>query len=141
MASTLPREQLAPRKLWWIGPVTIVVAAIINLIIRSIAVAFLGVPETFLYLQPASIIGSTIIFLLLALLAFVIVIRTARAPIRFYRILALILLLISLLTPIMALTGLMPTPGMNLPIFWTMIAMHIVSAAITVGLFTTLIRA
>ncbi len=141
MASTLPREQLAPRKLWWIGPVTIVVAAIINLIIRSIAVAFLGVPETFLYLQPASIIGSTIVFLLLALLAFVIVIRTARAPIRFYRILALILLLISLLTPIMALTGLMPTPGMNLPIFWTMIAMHIVSAAITVGLFTTLIRA
>ncbi len=141
MASTLPREQLAPRKLWWIGPVTIVVAAIINLIIRSIAVAFLGVPETFLYLQPASIIGSTIIFLLLALLAFVIVIRTARAPIRFYRILALILLLISLLTPIMALTGLMPTPGMNLPIFWTMIAMHIVSAAITVGLFTTLVRA
>lgn len=141
MASTLPREQLAPRKLWWIGPVTIVVAAIINLIIRSIAVAFLGVPETFLYLQPASIIGSTIIFLLLALLAFVIVIRTARAPIRFYRILALILLLISLLTPIMALTGLMPTPGMDLPIFWTMIAMHIISAAITVGLFTTLVRA
>jgi hypothetical protein len=141
MASTLSREQLAPRKLWWIGPVTIVIAIIINLVIRSIAVAFLGVPETFSYFQPVAIISSTIIFLLLALLAFVIVIRTARNPIRFYRILALIFLLISLLTPIMALTGLMPTPGMNLSIFWTMIAMHVVSAAITIGLFTTLVRA
>lgn len=79
--------------------------------------------------------------MLLALLAFVIVIRTTRNPIRFYRILALVFLLISLLTPIMALTGLMPTPGMNLSIFWTMITTHIVSAAITIGLFTTLVRA
>lgn len=140
MTSTLSREQLAPRKLWWIGPVTIVVAVIINLIIRSIAVAFLGVPETFPNFQPATIIGSTIIFLLLALLAFVIVIRTARNPIRFYRILALVFLLISFITPVLALAGLYPTPGMNISIFWTMIAMHIVSAAITIGLFTTLVR-
>jgi hypothetical protein len=36
------------------------------------------------------------------------------------------------------LTGLFPASGMNLYIFWTMLAMHIASALITVGLLTTL---
>ncbi len=140
MASTLLREHVALRKLIWVGPLTIVSTIIVNLIIRTIAVSIFGVSETFPYLQASLVIGSTIIFLLAALLAFVLVNRFARHPIRFYRLLALVALCISFLSPVMALTGLFPAPGMTLTIFWTMIVMHLISALIVVSLLTTLTR-
>ncbi len=140
MASTLLREQVALRKLIWVGPLTIVSSVIANLIIRSIAVSSFGVPETFQYVQAPYVIGSTILFVLVALLVFVLVNRFARRPIQFYRLLAFVVLCISFLSPVMALVGLFPAPGMTLSIFWTMIVMHIVSAIIVVGLFTTLTR-
>ena len=132
------RQRFALRKLVWVGPLTIVVAVLVNLMIRSIAVAFFGVPSGFTYLQAPFVIGSTIVFLLLALLAFVLVGRFARRPVWFYRILALAALLVSFLNPIMALNGAFPAPGMNLHIFWTMIVMHCASALLTVSLLTTL---
>jgi Family of unknown function (DUF6069) len=140
MASTLLREHVALRKLIWVGPLTIVSTIIVNLILRTIAVSSFGVPETFQYVQAPYIIGSTIIFGLLALLVFVLVNRFAQHPIRFYRILAFVVLCISFLSPVMALVGLFPAPGMTLSIFWTMIVMHTVSAIIVVGLLTTLTR-
>ncbi|MDQ2903306.1 MAG: DUF6069 family protein [Chloroflexota bacterium] len=140
MASTITHEYIALRKLLWIGPLAIVSAVIANLVVRAIAVAFLGVSETFQYFQATYIIGSTIIYLLLALVAFVLVSRFAHRPIHFYRVLALVALLVSFLIPAMALSGLLPTPGINAPIFWTMIVMHSVSAVIVVGLLTTLTR-
>ncbi len=140
MTSTITHEYIALRKLLWIGPLAIVSAIIANLIVRAIAVAFLGVSGTFQYFQPAYIIGSTILYLLLALIVFALVSRFARRPLRFYRVLALVALLVSFLIPAMALSGLLPTPGMNVPIFWTMIVMHSVSAVIVVGLLTTLTR-
>jgi hypothetical protein len=140
MASTLLREQVALRKLIWVGPLTIVSTVIVNLIIRSIAVSSFGVPETFQYVEAPYVIGSTIVFVLVALLVFVLVNRFARRPIQFYRILAFVVLCISFLSPVMALVGLFPAPGMTLSIFWTMIVMHTVSAIIVVGLITTLTR-
>jgi hypothetical protein len=124
-----------------VGPLTIITAVIANLMIRIIAVTFFGIPVAFSYLQIPSIIGSTIIFLLVAILAFVLVNRYARRPIRFYRILAFVFLCISLLSPVMVLTGLISSQGMSLSIFWTMIAMHAISAIIVVGLLTTLTSA
>ncbi|MEO8954700.1 MAG: DUF6069 family protein [Ktedonobacteraceae bacterium] len=138
MASTPLRTQVALRKLIWVGPLTIVATAIANLIIRTITVSVFGVPATFQYLQAPYVIGSTIIFLLVALLAFVLVNRFARRPIQFYRRLAFVVLCISFLSPVMALVGLFPASGMTLSIFWTMIVMHTVSAIIVVGLLTTL---
>ena len=132
------QEGVSFRKLLWVGPLTIIVAALINLLIRTIAVAFFGVPDGFTYLQAPFVIGSTVVFLLLALLAFVLVSRIASRPLRFYRILALVALFVSFLSPIMALAGLFPAPGMNLPIFWIMIVMHTTTAIIAVSLLTRL---
>lgn len=140
MVSTLLREHIALRKLLWVGPLTIVSTVIVNLVIRSIAVSIFGVSEAFQYLQAPSVIGGTIVFLLAALLALVLVNRYARRPIRFYRLLACVVLCVSFLSPVMALAGLFPAPGMTLSIFWTMIVMHIVSAAIVISLYTTLPR-
>jgi hypothetical protein len=143
MASTATRptsrEGFALRKLLLVGPLTIVVAVLVNLVIRSIAVAFFGVPDGFTYLQAPFVIGSAVIFLVLALLAFILVGSFARRPVRFYRILALVALFVSFLNPVLALVGLFPAPGMNLHIFWTMIVMHTVTALITVSLLTTLV--
>lgn len=142
MASTTTRptyrEGFALRKLVWVGPLTVVVAALVNLVIRSIAVAFFGVSDGFTYLQAPFVIGSTVVFLGLALVAIILVSRFARRPVRFYRVLALVALFVSFLNPAMALAGLFPAPGMNLHIFWTMIVMHTVTALITVSLLTKL---
>jgi hypothetical protein len=140
MASTLLREHIALRRLIWVGPLTIVIAIIANLIIHAIAISVFGISATFQLLQASSIIGGTIVLLLLALLVFVLVSHFAQRPIQFYRKLALVMLCISFLSPVMALTGLFPTSGMTFSIFWTMIVMHIVSALIVIGLFTTLTR-
>jgi hypothetical protein len=136
--STRPTEKFALRKLWWVGPLTIIVVALANLVVRTLAVSFFGVADSFVYLQAPFVIGSTVVFLLLALLAFVLVGRFTRRPVRFYRIVAVVALFISFLNPISALAGLFPAPGMNLHIFWTMIVMHCVAAIITVSLLTTL---
>jgi hypothetical protein len=122
----------------WVGPLIIIIAALVNLVIRTIAVSFFGVPDAFTYLQAPFVIGSTLIFLLLAFLAFALVGRFARRPVRFYRILAVVALFVSFLNPVLALAGLFPAPGMNLHIFWTMIVMHTVTAILTVSLLTTL---
>ena len=132
------QESFALRKLVWVGPLTIIVAALINLLIRTIAVAFFRIPDGFTYMQAPFVIGSTIIYLVLALLVFVLVGYKASHPIRLYRILALVALLVSFLFPIQALTGLFPAPGMSLSIFWMMIVMHIVTAIVAVSLLTTL---
>jgi hypothetical protein len=142
MVSTTPRPTSRPgvalRKLVWVGPLTIAVAALVNLLIRTIAVAFFGVADGFTYLQVPFVIGSTVVFLVLALVAFILVGRFARRPVQFYRVLALVALVVSFLNPVMALAGLFPAPGMNLHIFWTMIVMHTVTALITVSLLTRL---
>src|SRR5215831_10016948 len=101
MATLQLREHVALHKLLWVGPLTIVTTIIANLILRTIAVSIFGIPETFQYLQASYIVGSSIFFVLMALLVFVLVNRLARHPIQFYRILAFVCLCISFLSPVM----------------------------------------
>ena len=138
--STRPtsQERFAIRKLVWVGPLTIVVVALVNLVMRMFGVSFFGVASSFVYLQAPFVIGSTVVFLLLALLAFVLVGRASSHPVRIFRIVAGVALLVSFLNPIMLLAGLFPAAGMNLHIFWTMLVMHCVSALLSVSLLTTL---
>ena len=138
--STRPtsQERLATRKLVWVGPLTIVVVALVNLVVRLLAVSFFGVASSFVYLQAPFVIGSTVVFLVLALLAFVLVGRVSRRPVRIFRIVAGVALFVSFLNPLMLLVGVFPATGMNLHIFWTMIVMHTISALLAVSLLTTL---
>src|SRR5690349_16970873 len=109
MASMITRpttlEGFALPKLVWVGPLTLVVTVLVNLVIRSTAVAFLSVPDGFTYVQAPFVIGSTVVFLVLALLAFILVGRKASRPVGFYRMLALVALFISFLNPVLALIG------------------------------------
>jgi len=112
--------------------------ALVNLMVRTLAVSFFGVASSFVYLQTPFVIGSTVVFLALALLAFVLAGRLSSQPVRVFRIVAAVALFVSFLNPLMLLAGLFPAVGMNLHIFWTMIVMHCVSALITVSLLTML---
>jgi CHASE2 domain-containing sensor protein len=108
-------------------------------VVRTLAVSFFGVASSFVYLQTPVVIGSTVVFLMLALLAFVLVGRVSRHPVRIFRTVAGVALLVSFLNPLLLLAGWwLPAAGMNLHIFWTMIIMHTVSALIAVSLLTTL---
>jgi hypothetical protein len=143
MVSTSTRltsqERVAIRKLVWVGPLTIVLAVLVNLVVRLIAVSFFGVSSSFPYLQDPVIMITTVVFLVLALLVFVLVDRVSSHPVRSFRIVGSIALVVSFMNPLLQLAGhWLPATGMNLPIFWTMIVMHCVSALIAISLLTTL---
>lgn len=140
MTNPMQQEHISLRRLWWVALLTILVASLVNVSISAISVAFFSISATFVFLHPEHVIGNTVGFLLLTILAFVLVGRFARRPMRMFRILAVVALFLSFLKPLAALTGLLPIAGMNVSIFWVMIAMHIVSAFIAVGLLTTLAR-
>ena len=136
--STL-QERVATRKLMWVGPLMIVLAVLVNLVVRLLAVSFFGVSSSFLYLQVPVISITTVVFLALALLVFVLVGRVSNHPVRSFWIVGGIALVVSFLNPLLQLAGhWLPATGMNLPIFWTMIVMHCLSALIAIGLLTTL---
>src|SRR5205085_5001436 len=96
-----PQERVAIRKLVWVGPLTIVLAVLVNLVVRSFAVSFFGVSSSFPYLQAPVIIITTVVFLVLALLAFVLVGRVSCHPVRIFRIVAGVALAVSFLTPLL----------------------------------------
>ena len=128
------KQQLSWGALLWIGLLTILACICANSIVRFIAVTFLGVSTAFQPLQLPTIIVSTVVYLLLAIAALLLVSRMSARPVRAFRIVATLCLLVSLLFPLMALTGIFPTSGMTVVVFWSMIAMHIVSAAIAIAL-------
>ena len=134
-----PQERVATRKLVWVGPLVIIMAALVNLVVRLLAVSFFGVAASFRYLQIPVVTITTVVFLLLAVFAFVLVGRKSRRPVRTFWIVAGVALLASFLNPLLQLAGhWLPAVGMNLRIFWTMIVMHIASALIAASLLTTL---
>lgn len=135
VTTTTPyKQQLSWGALLWIGPLTILACICANSLVRLIAVAFFGVSASFQPLQLPTIIVSTVVYLLLAIGALLLVSRMSAQPVRAYRILASVCLLLSLLFPLMALTGIFPTVDMTVTIFWSMIAMHVLSAAIAITL-------
>jgi hypothetical protein len=88
-------------------------------------------------LNPISVIASTIAYLLFAVLVFVLVNRFSRTPIRTYRIVAAIALLLSFIPPISAGQGGIPNVApASLATVITLILMHITAAAITLWALT-----
>jgi hypothetical protein len=132
-------ERVAVGRLIWVGPLTITLAVAVNLIVRSLAVTFFGVSASFPYLQVPVIVITTLVFLVVALLVFVLIGRVSEHPVRTFRIVGSLALLLSFLNPVLQLAGhWLPATGMNLSSFWAMIVMHLASALITIILFTTL---
>jgi hypothetical protein len=62
------KPRVAFGKLLWVGPLSIGVAVLADLLVRTVAIAFFGVPEGFVSLQAPFLIGSIAFFGVLATL-------------------------------------------------------------------------
>ena len=132
-------ERIALGRLWWIGLLAAIASVIVNAIIVTIARGLFNVPPEFApftvpqftFLTVAGVAGATIVFAVVG--------RFARRPIRTYYWIAAIALVLSWL-PDFGLLAARPYPGTTIQSVGTLMFMHIVTAAISVGLLTTLGR-
>jgi len=113
------------------------VAGVTNVLIRTVAVSVFGIGEGFLPLG----VGPTVLFtvwgMLGAVVAFGLILRFARRPVRLFRRVALVVLLISLVPDVLMLfSGSMP--GATVAGVVTLMVEHVASWAVAVGVLTTL---
>jgi len=124
------------RKLWSVGPLTVAVAIVGVLLVRTIARAILPPP----YAPGLDVILIPIVLTLVlcsgAVLVFALVARFAKNPIRTYIIISSIFLLISFLPDIAAVS--IPMPGAGWPYSITLMIMHVVAGFITVYMLVKL---
>lgn len=118
------------KKLWWVGPLTVLSAIIGVLIVRAIAMAILSEP----YAPGLAMIAIPIIFTLVlctgAVLVYALVGRFSNNPVRTFLIISVIFLAISFLPDIAIASA--PFPGAGWPSSITFMIMHIVAGVITV---------
>jgi len=118
------------KKLWWVGPLTVLAAIIGVLIVRAIARAILPAP----YAPGLAMIMIPIILTLIlctaAVVVYALVGRFTKNPIRTYIIISSVFLVISFLPDIAAVS--MPMPGAGWPYSITLMIMHVVAGLITV---------
>jgi hypothetical protein len=113
-------------------------AAVANVVLRAVAVAVFDIPQPeFEPLQLRAVILSTVGGVAAAGVAFAIVVRVARNPVRTYAIVAATALVASLYAPLsLALADPPENPGTDADSVGTLIAMHAVAAAISVVTLT-----
>jgi hypothetical protein len=134
--STIPPIQL--KKLWTVGPLTVLAAVIGVLIVRAIAMAILPPPYApGLEMIMISIV-LTVVLCTAAVIVFALVARYAKNPIRTYIIISSIFLLISFVPDIAAVS--MPMPGAGWPYSITLMIMHVVAGLITVYMLIRLTK-
>ena len=118
------------RKLWWVGPLTILTAVIGVLIIRSIAILILPAPYAPGLAMIVIPIILTVILCTGAVLVFALVGRFAKNPIRTYLMTASVFLAVSFIPDLLVVSA--PIPGAGWSYSITLMIMHVVAGLITV---------
>ena len=124
------------RRLYWLGPATVVVSVLAVAIVHIVAVLLLSPPPDFLrqnYGVPALF---TVVLVTAAVLVFAIVCRFSRAPLRTYQRIALLALFLSFLPDIPI--GMGKAPGGTWPLAIVFMVMHVAAWAVTVQMLTRL---
>ena len=136
------KENTSIRRLLWAGPITAVIAGLANIIVREIAVALGTIPSDLFILQEPGVFISNLIQVLLGAGVFALIIKFAKRPVRTFRIVAVVALLISLTNPIMVANGMMPIGAtISTATMLSMMVMHIVAGAIAIYLMPKLTSA
>lgn len=126
-----------PSKVWRVGGLAILASAVANAVVYFIASALVRFPPEFPPL--ASVVPPilfTVMFTLVAVVVFAVVARRSSQPVRLYRIIAVVALILSFI-PDLTLPGNPMFPGATPAAIGTLVVMHFVAAAITVYLLTT----
>ena len=129
-------QQTSPGNFWWVGLQTIVGAVIATLVVRATAMAILDIPAAF---PPLAGPGPTLFFTVVGVLGGVGVLaavcRVASQPIRLFRIIVAVALLVSFVPDILLLTS-DAFPGTTVASVSTLMFQHVVAAAIVAWMLT-----
>ena len=127
------------RRLYWVGPLTVVAATLGVLVVRVIGVAIVRPSPAFPHLAWLPPTVFTVFLVICAVLVFALVVRFSKRPYRMYFIISVIVLVLSFLPdaaePVFALV-----PGANWPNAILLMILHVVAWAITVGMLFRLTR-
>ena len=120
-----------------VGALTVAVAVVVNVVIRTVAVSVFGIGEGF---QPLGV-GPTVFFTVVgvagAVVVFGLLLRFVRRPVRLFRRVALAVLLVSLVPDLLLLfTG--SIPGTTVGGVATLMLEHVATWGVVVGMLTTL---
>ena len=122
-----------------VGGLAVAFAIVVNVLIRTVAVSVLGLGEGFLPLGVGPTVFFTVVGMAGAVVVFGLVVRFAKRPVRVFRRVALVVLLVSLVPDLLLLfSGSMP--GTTVAGVFTLMVEHVASWAIAVGVLTSLVR-
>jgi hypothetical protein len=131
-SSALKRQGLSAQ-FWRVGLLTLLAAIVINICIALAAHTLFTVSPTFVPLQVASVIPATVVAVTGALLVLALISWRSQHPVRLFRRIALLVLLVSiipdLLLPVVGLY-----PGTTLPEVGIVMLMHLVTALLCVSM-------
>ena len=134
---TQPTERVAFNRLLWVGPLVIVAATLANVILQQIAVAVLQPDPLFLPLTVMPPVIFTIVGVLGAVIVYAVIGRFSRQPVRLFRRVGLVTLVVWFIPDIlMLITGF--NPGTTVANVAVLILMHVVAWVIAVGMLTRL---
>ena len=141
-SSVAATERVALSRLWAVGLATTVLVTVANLVIYGVTAAIFDGVRTWPLLSVGAVIVSSIAYLLAATLVYAGLGVLTRRPITTFRVVGVVALLLSFVPPLMAGAGaLVGVPPADGPTVAALLLMHIVSGALTIGLFTTKGRA
>ncbi len=132
-------EQVDLGRLWWVGPLAAAGAALAKAVVYRLAVALGTITPDVIIPDPRGplTLGQTVVSsavpALAATLVFAMIGRVARRPIRVFEFVRAIVVVLSFVTPV-------AIPGAPAPFVLTLLLMHTVAGAVTVGVLTTLGR-
>jgi len=132
-------KHVAIERLLWAAPLAAVAAAVANAVVYFIASALGAMPQDFVVqdsgpITLAPVVLSSVIGAAGAAVVFTVVALLSRRPIRTFRIVAAVVLVLSFATPL-------TIPEAPLSMILTLEFMHVVAAVIITGLLTTFARA
>jgi len=128
-------REIDPRRLVWVGPLTIVCANVAVLTVRHVALMLVTPPVRFAPLGVGPAVIDTTILVSAGILVFVVIAANAANPYRLYRWIAFVALLVSWI-PDMLLPG--RWPSATWPLAMSLMAMHVAAWWATVTILTGL---
>ena len=138
---TTDGRRVALGRLWWAAPLAAAAAALANAAVYGLAEAAGALPDRVLVGTPSgpgplglsAVLFSSAMAAVGAAVVFALVGRFARRPIRTFRLVAAVALVLSFATPL-------TLPGAPLAMVLALELMHVVAAVAIVGVLTTLTR-
>lgn len=121
-----------------VGALAVAVAVVVNVVIRTVAVTVFGVGDGFLPLGVGPTVFFTVVGMTGAVVVFGLILRFASRPVRLFRRVALVVLLVSLVPDLLMLFS-SSVPGTSVASVGTLMLEHVASWAVAVGMLTTLV--